>query len=130
MGFAPLGVAAALGTQVLHIAASLPQYELNVQRKLKTLEATSPYAIASSASPARPTCRTIALNDAGDRLSRPCPPRSSWFNLAFGVAIWMSLGMLRLPQALLCVFLAGVMRFVPYLGVGIAAKSAAIPTPR
>src|SRR5450755_2294938 len=32
------GVAAALGTQVLHIAESLPQYESNVQRKLKTLE--------------------------------------------------------------------------------------------
>src|SRR5271165_6105229 len=33
-----MGVAAALGTQVLRIAESLPQYEANVQRKLKTLE--------------------------------------------------------------------------------------------
>ena len=33
-----MGVAAALGTQILHIAESLPQYESNVQRKLKTLE--------------------------------------------------------------------------------------------
>ena len=33
-----VGVAAALGTQVLHIAESLPQYESNVQSKLKTLE--------------------------------------------------------------------------------------------
>src|SRR5580700_6923808 len=33
-----VGVAAALGAQVLHIAESLPQYESNVQRKLKTLE--------------------------------------------------------------------------------------------
>ena len=33
-----MGVAAALGSQVLHIAESLPQYESNVQRKLKTLE--------------------------------------------------------------------------------------------
>src|SRR3984893_14876538 len=32
------GVAVALGTQILHIAESLPQYESNVQRKLKTLE--------------------------------------------------------------------------------------------
>ena len=32
------GIAAALGTQILHIAESLPQYETNVQRKLKTLE--------------------------------------------------------------------------------------------
>ena len=33
-----MGVAAALGTQILRIAESLPQYESNVQRKLKTLE--------------------------------------------------------------------------------------------
>src|ERR1035438_2834304 len=33
-----VGIAAALGTQILHIAESLPQYESNVQRKLKTLE--------------------------------------------------------------------------------------------
>jgi predicted PurR-regulated permease PerM len=33
-----VGVGAALGTQILHIAESLPQYESNVQRKLKTLE--------------------------------------------------------------------------------------------
>jgi predicted PurR-regulated permease PerM len=34
--------------------------------------------------------------------------------------------MLRLPQALLCGILAGVMRFVPYVGVGIAALFAAV----
>jgi predicted PurR-regulated permease PerM len=33
-----MGLAVALGTQTLRIAASLPQYESNVQRKLKTLE--------------------------------------------------------------------------------------------
>src|ERR1700675_3937664 len=33
-----MGVVAALGTQVLHIAESLPQYESNVQRKLKSIE--------------------------------------------------------------------------------------------
>src|ERR1700721_3299273 len=33
-----VGIAAALGTQILHIAESLPQYESNVQPKLKTLE--------------------------------------------------------------------------------------------
>src|ERR1700730_16037374 len=32
------GVAVALGTQILHIAESLPQYESNVQLKLKTLK--------------------------------------------------------------------------------------------
>src|ERR1700681_4884355 len=33
-----VGMAAALGAQILHIAESLPQYESNVQHKLKTLE--------------------------------------------------------------------------------------------
>ena len=33
-----MGVAAALGTQILRSAENLPQYEANVQRKLKTLE--------------------------------------------------------------------------------------------
>src|ERR1035438_10071960 len=33
-----IGIAVALGTQMLRIAESLPQYESNVQRKLKTLE--------------------------------------------------------------------------------------------
>jgi predicted PurR-regulated permease PerM len=33
-----MGVTAALGTQILRIAESLPQYESNVQRKFKTLE--------------------------------------------------------------------------------------------
>src|ERR1035438_74935 len=33
-----VGVTAALGAQVLHIAESLPKYESNVQHKLKTLE--------------------------------------------------------------------------------------------
>jgi hypothetical protein len=36
------------------------------------------------------------------------------------------LSMLRLPQALLCGILAGVMRFVPYVGVAIAALFAAV----
>jgi predicted PurR-regulated permease PerM len=214
IGMAYTGVAAAIGTQVLHIAASVPQYELIVQRKLKILEAvtTSPlvrltdetsrltgigapverlpvqtgdveHFVPAAMSGAavlqqskfgsqprglmwkllatvwrpvqfagivllvlifvlldHPSLRdrfvriagatdirsaTIALNDAGDRLSRLF---ASQFlvNLAFGVAIWISLGMLRLPQALLCGILAGVMRFVPYLGVGIAALFAAL----
>jgi len=68
---------------------------------------------------------TLALNDAADRLSRYF---ASQFlvNLAFGLAIWMSLSLLRLPQALLCGILAGVLRFVPYVGVGMAALFAAV----
>jgi predicted PurR-regulated permease PerM len=68
---------------------------------------------------------TLALNDAGDRLSRYFVSQFA-VNLAFGLAIWMSLGLLHLPQALLCGILAGVMRFVPYVGVAIAALFAAV----
>ena len=68
---------------------------------------------------------TLALNDAGDRLSRYFVSQFA-VNLVFGLAIWMSLSMLRLPQALLCGILAGVMRFVPYVGVAIAGLFAAL----
>ena len=208
-----VGIAAALGTQILHIAKSLPQYESNVQRKLKTLEevtgpiqrltnetsrltrihesAEAPLVLARDVEhpPPGPAPRvavlpppefeshpallvwkflttvwhpiqfagivllvlifvlleyeslrdrfirvagatdirsaTLALNDAGDRLSRYFVSQFA-VNLAFGLAIWMSLGLLRLRQALLCGILAGVMRFVPYVGVAIAALFAAI----
>jgi len=208
-----MGVAAALGTQILHIAESLPQYEANVQRKLKTLEEVTlgplvrltdetsrliesrksaealpvqagdverslPTAVPGLAQPkplelgshplllmaklsttvwgpvqfagivllvltfvlleheslrdrfirivASTDIRsaTLALNDAGERLSRYFVSQFA-VNLAFGVAIWMSLSLLHLPQALLCGVLAGVMRFVPYAGVGLAALFAA-----
>jgi len=209
-----VGVAAALGTQILHIAESLPQYESNVQRKLKTLEevtvgpilrltnetsrltgihqsAQVPPASAHDVERSPPGAApwvavlpppefeshplllvwkllttvwhpiqfagivllvlifvlleyeslrdrfirvagatdirsaTLALNDAGDRLSRYFVSQFA-VNLAFGLAIWMSLGLLHLPQALLCGILAGVMRFVPYVGVAIAALFAAV----
>jgi predicted PurR-regulated permease PerM len=208
------GVTAALGTQVLHIAESLPQYESNVQRKLETLEEVivgpilrltneasrltgvhesveappvsargverSPPAAAPGQAVIQPPefeshplrlvwkllttvwhpvqfagivllvlifvlleyeslrdrfiriagatdirSATLALNDAGDRLSRYFVSQFA-VNLAFGLAIWVSLSMLRLPQALLCGILAGVMRFVPYVGVAIAALFAAV----
>jgi predicted PurR-regulated permease PerM len=208
-----VGIAAALGTQILHIAESLPQYESTVQRKLKTLEEvtvgpilrltnetsrlTGIHQSAEAPHPARHVERsppaavpgvavlqppefeshplrlvwklltavwhpfqfagivllvlifvlleyeslrdrfiriagatdirsaTLALNDAGDRLSRYFVSQFL-VNLTFGLAIWMSLSMLRLPQALLCGILAGVMRFVPYVGVGILALFAAV----
>jgi len=209
-----VGVAAALGTQILHIAESLPQYESNVQRKLKTLEEVtvdpivrlsnetnrltesrqpgqavpvpahdverSPSEAASGVAEAPPPefeshpllllwkllttvwhpiqfagivllvlifvlleyeslrdrfiriagatdirTATLALNDAGDRLSRYFVSQFA-VNVAFGLAIWMSLSALHLPQALLCGILAGVMRFVPYVGAAIAALFAAV----
>ena len=210
-----VGVAAALGTQILHIAESLPHYESNLQRKLKTFEEVTVGPIvrltnetnrltgihqsaAAHSVPARDTERslppaaapdvpvheqpefgsnplrlvwkllttvwhplqfagivllvlifvlleyeslrdrfirvagatdirsaTLALNDAGDRLSRYFVSQFV-INLAFGLAIWMSLGLLGLPQALLCGILAGAMRFVPYVGVAMAALFAAL----
>lgn len=205
-----VGIAAALGTQILHIAESLPQYESNVQRKLKTLEEVtvgpiltlsnetsrltrshqaaesprdvenSPPGAASGVAVLPPPefeshppllvwkllttvwhplqfagivllvlifalleyeslrdrfiliagttdirTATLALNDAGDRLSRYFVSQFA-VNFGFGLAVWMSLCMLRLPQALLCGILAGVMRFVPYVGVAIAALFAAV----
>ena len=208
-----VGVTAALGTQILHIAESLPQYESNVQRKLNNLEEATVGPIMRFTNetsrltgirqpreavsvPARDVERsapgaapgvavipplefgshplllvwkllttvwhpiqfsgivllvllfvlleyeslrdrfiliagatdirtaTLALNDAGDRLSRYFVSQFA-VNLTFGLAIWMSLSALRLPQALLCGILAGVMRFVPYVGVAIAALFAA-----
>src|ERR1700720_2678393 len=209
-----VGIVAALGTQILHIAESLPQYESNVQRKLKTLEEAtvgpiirltnetsrltgirqprdavpvpapdverSPRGAAPEVAVLPPAefeshplllvwkllttvwhpiqfagivllvlifvlleyeslrdrfirvagatdirTATLALNDAGDRLSRYFVSQFV-VNLTFGLAIWMSLSALRLPQALLCGILAGVMRFVPYVGVAIAALFAAV----
>ncbi len=210
-----VGVAAALATQILHIAESLPQYESNVQRKLKTLEEVTVGPILRLTNetsrltgirqpgeavpvPARDVERsppgaaprvavlpppefesrpllfvwkllttvwhpiqfagivflvlifllleyeslrdrfiriagatdirsaTLALNDAGERLSRYFVSLFA-VNFGFGLAIWMSLSLLRLPQALLCGILAGVMRFVPYVGVAIAALFAPQP---
>ena len=205
-----LGIAVALGTQVLRIGEGLPQYESNLQGKLKTLEemivgpllrlndetsrlidvresaghardlgrpppasvpsvaAHEPLAFGShplqlmwklltsiwgplqfagivllvlifvlleheslrdrfiriaAASDIRSA--TLAFNDAGDRLSRYFVSQFM-VNLAFGLAIWASLSLLRLPQALLCGILAGVMRFVPYVGVGMVALFAAV----
>ena len=210
-----MGVAAALGTQIVRIAESLPQYESNVQRKLKTLEEVTlgplrrltdetsrligiresaeafpvhapdaehslPAAAAPDVAMLEPSefgshplqlmgklltavwgpvqfagivllvlifilleyeslrdrfiriagatdirLTTLALNDAGERLSRYFVSQFV-VNLGFGLAIWMSLSVLRLPQALLCGILGGVMRFVPYVGVGIAALFAAV----
>ncbi|MGO9948516.1 MAG: AI-2E family transporter [Steroidobacteraceae bacterium] len=209
-----LGVVAALGTQVLHIAESLPQYESNVQRKLKSLEQVTigplrrltdetsrlievrepagalpvhtrdaersrPAAVPGvtvldplqfGSHPLQLTGKllttvwrpvqfagivllvlifvlleheslrdrfiriagatdirsaTLALNDVGERLSRYFVSQFL-VNLGFGLLICASLSILRLPQALLCGILAAVMRFVPYVGVAMAALFAAV----
>jgi predicted PurR-regulated permease PerM len=63
---------------------------------------------------------TLALNDAGERLSRFFVSQFA-VNLGFGIAVSLGLRLLGLPQAMLWGTLAGVLRFVPYVGVWIAA---------
>ena len=66
---------------------------------------------------------TLALHDAGERLSRFFVSQFA-VNLGVGVAIGLGLGLLGLPHAMLWGALTAVMRFVPYVGVWIAALPA------
>jgi len=68
---------------------------------------------------------TLALNDAGERLSRFFVSQFA-VNFGVGVAIWIGLSILGLPHALLWAALAAVLRFVPYVGVWIAALFSAV----
>ncbi len=63
---------------------------------------------------------TLALNDAGERLSRFFVSQFA-VNLGVGAAICLGLALLGLPHAMLWGTLAGILRFVPYVGVWIAA---------
>lgn len=204
-------IGAALGTQVLRMAASLPQYEDTIQRKLQNLDemtvgrlntltseasrlidrrraassvsaparaderpALSPAAtgnpipvelhappadpfqiigkvLASAWVPVQTTgivlvvlvfvlleheslrdrfiriaggthirLTTLALNDAGERLSRFFVSQFA-VNLGVGAAIGLGLAILGIPHSMLWGALAAILRFVPYVGVWIAA---------
>jgi predicted PurR-regulated permease PerM len=63
---------------------------------------------------------TLALNDAGQRLSRFFVSQFA-VNLCVGVAIGVGLALLGVPQATLWGALATLLRFVPYVGVWLAA---------
>ena len=63
---------------------------------------------------------TAALNDAGERLSRYFVSQFA-VNLGVGVAIGVGLALLGVPQAFLWGALATLLRFVPYIGVWLAA---------
>jgi predicted PurR-regulated permease PerM len=63
---------------------------------------------------------TVALNDAAARLSRYFVSQFA-VNLAVGVAIGLGLAALGVPQAALWGALAGLLRFLPYVGVWLAA---------
>jgi predicted PurR-regulated permease PerM len=63
---------------------------------------------------------TLALNDAGERLSRYFISQCA-VNLGVGAAIGLGLAVLGVPQATLWGALAALLRFVPYVGVWLAA---------
>jgi predicted PurR-regulated permease PerM len=63
---------------------------------------------------------TLALNDAGERLSRFFVSQFA-VNLGVGAAIGLGLAILGLPHSMLWGALAAMLRFVPYVGVWIAA---------
>jgi predicted PurR-regulated permease PerM len=202
--FVVTAAAGVLGTQVLHIAASLPQYEKNIQQKLRNVDdmtvgrfnaltseasrliesppksvgSTVPSGTGSSAAAPIPVelhqprpaplqiiakvlasvwvpiestgivlvvlvfvllehealrdrfirvaggtnirLTTLALNDAGERLSRFFVSQFA-VNLGVGAAIGLGLAVLGVPQATLWGALATLLRFVPYVGVWLAA---------
>jgi predicted PurR-regulated permease PerM len=68
---------------------------------------------------------TLALNDAGERLSRFFVSQFA-VNLGVGIALWIGLTLIGLPHALLWAALAALLRFVPYVGLWIAALFATI----
>jgi predicted PurR-regulated permease PerM len=63
---------------------------------------------------------TLAINDAGERLSRFFVSQFA-VNMGVGAMVWIGLSIVGLPHPLLWATLAGVLRFVPYVGVWIAA---------
>jgi len=68
---------------------------------------------------------TLAINDAGERLSRFFVLQFG-VNLGVGLMVWLALSLVALPHALLWAVLAAVLRFVPYVGFWIAAACASL----
>ncbi|PZP28508.1 MAG: AI-2E family transporter [Roseateles depolymerans] len=67
---------------------------------------------------------TNALNDAGERLSRYFVSQFA-VNLGVALVVGVVLALLGLPQAAVWALLAGVLRFIPYVGFPAAAACAA-----
>ncbi|HEX7986594.1 MAG TPA: AI-2E family transporter [Duganella sp.] len=68
---------------------------------------------------------TVAVNDAGERLSRFFISQFA-VNACTGIAIWIGLSVVGLSQALLWGTMAAVLRFVPYVGFWMAAFCATL----
>jgi len=203
-------VAAVIGSQLVHMAASLPKYERTLERKLETLNsvtvgrvnsltaqagrvfdrdtaAPAPQALTSGdtaapkipipvelhEAPANPLqviervlgsiwvpletagivlvvlvfvllehealrdrfiriaggadirLTTLVINDAGERLSRFFVSQFA-VNFGVGALIWIGLSIIGLPHPLVWAALTTALRFVPYVGVWIAALCSAL----
>lgn len=68
---------------------------------------------------------TVAVNDAGERLSRFFISQFA-VNIAVGALLWLGLSAIGLAQALLWGAMATVLRFIPYVGIWIAAFCATL----
>jgi predicted PurR-regulated permease PerM len=68
---------------------------------------------------------THAFNDAGARLSRFFVSQFA-VNVGVGAVVWIGLAAIGLPHGLLWAVLTTVLRFVPYVGVFVAAFSAGL----
>ena len=68
---------------------------------------------------------TIVINDAGDRLSRFFVSQFA-VNFGVGILIWIGLSVVGLPHPVVWAALTTLLRFVPYIGVWIAALCAAL----
>ena len=63
---------------------------------------------------------TVAMDDAGERLSKYFLAQAS-INLVFGCVVALGLWLIGLPSPVLWGVLAGLLRFVPYVGAILAA---------
>ncbi len=68
---------------------------------------------------------TLVINEAGDRLSRFFVSQFA-VNFGVGALVWIGLSIIGLPHPLVWAALTTMLRFVPYVGVWIAALSAAL----
>jgi predicted PurR-regulated permease PerM len=68
---------------------------------------------------------TLAINDAGERLSRFFVSQFA-VNFGVGLVIWIMLSLIGLPHPMLWAALTAMLRFVPYVGVWIAALCAVL----
>lgn len=68
---------------------------------------------------------TLVINDAGERLSRFFVSQFA-VNFGVGMLVWVGLSVIGLPHPIVWAALTTLLRFVPYVGIWIAALCAAL----